>query len=192
MNFGAPTALPLMTWINLRGHTDLSDEEIDALQPWIGRQEVGPVSALFRGLDERLAALRTEVPCPFCEIVAGRSETQVLSRDRVAETLLFTPLGPVVPGHLLVIPERHVVDFTDDPRVTEAVMGSAARYANEIGGDFNLITSKGEAATQSVPHLHVHLVPRHEGDGLPLPWTPQQALEDQEHKESAKSEEQHP
>ncbi len=37
----------------------------------------------------------------------------------------------------------------------------------------NLITSKGEAATQSVFHLHVHIVPRQEGDRLPLPWTPQ-------------------
>jgi histidine triad (HIT) family protein len=37
----------------------------------------------------------------------------------------------------------------------------------------NLSTSKGEAATQSVFHLHVHVVPRQEGDRLPLPWTPQ-------------------
>jgi len=118
-----------------------------------------------------------EASCPFCDIVTGQSETEVLSFDQAADTLMFRPLNPVVPGHLLVIPRTHVTDFADDPRVTEKVMGSAARYAREIGGDFNLITSKGEAATQSVFHLHVHLVPRHERDGLPLPWTGQEKRE---------------
>lgn len=50
-----------------------------------------------------------------------------------------------------------------------------AEGAREMPGDMNLITSRGPAATQTVPHLHLHLIPRREGDGLTLPWTAQQA-----------------
>lgn len=50
-------------------------------------------------------------------------------------------------------------------------MESAAAYGEAMGTDFNLITSAGAAATQTVAHLHVHYVPRRTGDGLGLPWT---------------------
>jgi len=86
------------------------------------------------------------------------------------------PLNPVVAGHRIVISRAHVKDFSEDSAVTMLVMGYAARKAEELGGDFNLITSKGKNATQSVFHLHVHLVPRKEGDGLMLPWTNQKPI----------------
>ncbi len=87
--------------------------------------------------------------------------------------ICIEPLNPVVPGHRIVIPREHVRDFSENPEVTGRVMERAAHHAKEIGGDMNLITSKGPWATQSVFHLHVHLVPRQEGDGLKLPWTNQ-------------------
>lgn len=106
--------------------------------------------------------------CPFCAIVAGDAPATVLAvwPDAVA----IEPLNPVTPGHVLVIPREHVKDFAQDPFVTAAVMHRAAQHARTVGGEMNLITSRGEAATQSVFHLHVHLVPRREGDGLALPW----------------------
>lgn len=108
--------------------------------------------------------------CPFCEIVAGRAPAKFVYTwpDAVA----FTPLNPVTDGHTLVVPRRHVTDFAADPEVSAATMRRAAEAAAGLrpGGPMNLITSWGAAATQSVFHLHLHLVPRAENDGLALPW----------------------
>lgn len=106
--------------------------------------------------------------CPFCEILADRAPaTYMASWD---DAIAIVPLGPVVDGHTLVIPRQHVVDFTDDPGVTAATMRRAAELAADMNAPMNLITSKGREATQSVWHLHAHLVPRAAGDGLALPW----------------------
>ncbi|ONI78142.1 hypothetical protein ALI144C_31765 [Actinosynnema sp. ALI-1.44] len=81
--------------------------------------------------------------------------------------------GGVAGGHVLVLSRVHVPDAGANPAVTAAVMVRAA----EVMAGFpaaNLITSKGGCATQTVFHLHVHVVPRQADDGLPLPWTPQQ------------------
>jgi histidine triad (HIT) family protein len=71
-------------------------------------------------------------------------------------------------AHLLAIPRLHVEDALEDPELTGHVMEIAAWFAH---GDCNLITSVGAAATQTVRHLHVHIVPRRPGDGLALPWS---------------------
>lgn len=110
----------------------------------------------------------TDKPCVFCEIVAGRAPATVV-REWV-DTIAIVPLGPVVDGHLLVIPRIHVADFTVGHYVSAMTMHRAAELAEEIGGPMNLITSKGVEATQSVFHLHLHLVPRAVDDGLALPW----------------------
>lgn len=89
------------------------------------------------------------------------------------EVLNIEPLNPVVPGHRIFIPKDHVSDFAEDAQVTIKTMFAAQQYANKLGGEWNLITSKGKNATQSVFHLHVHLVPRRENDGLLLPWSNQ-------------------
>ncbi|MBQ0827678.1 HIT family protein [Streptomyces tagetis] len=110
-----------------------------------------------------------EEPCPFCEIVAGRAPATIVRAW--PDALAIVPLNPVRAGHTLVIPREHVTDFLVDPDVSAATM----RRASQFGGDYpagamNLITSRGRAATQSVWHLHLHLLPRTEGDGLALPW----------------------
>lgn len=110
--------------------------------------------------------------CIFCAISRGDSPAKVL--DGGAHAIIIEPLNPVTPGHVLVIPHRHVSDFTTEAWVTADTMRVAAAYAAYHGGPFNLITSKGPEATQTVFHLHVHLVPRHGGDGLALPWTGQE------------------
>ncbi|MBQ0877548.1 HIT domain-containing protein [Streptomyces sp. RT42] len=75
-------------------------------------------------------------------------------------------------GRVFVLPRVHVEDAGTDPEVTVVVVRRAAEL---MAGHpaVNLITSNREAATQSVFHFHVHVVPRQEGDRLPLPWTPQ-------------------
>lgn len=109
----------------------------------------------------------TDQPCPFCEILAGRAPATIV--DQWDDAIAIVPLGPVVDGHLLVIPRAHVTDFTTDPVVSAATMRRAAELASGMGS-YNVITSKGRPATQSVFHLHLHLVPRAVNDGLALPW----------------------
>lgn len=109
----------------------------------------------------------TETPCPFCEIVAERAPATVV--EEWPEAIAIVPLNPVAEGHLLVIPRQHVRDFVEDPQVSAATMLCASELVAGMGS-YNLITSKGRPATQSVFHLHLHLVPRAENDGLALPW----------------------
>ena len=108
--------------------------------------------------------------CVFCDIAAVKAPARF--RYTWPDALAFYPLNPVTEGHLLVIPRVHVADFGEDPEVSAATMRRAAEAANHSypGTPMNLITSRGRAATQSVFHLHIHLVPRSEGDGLALPW----------------------
>lgn len=107
--------------------------------------------------------------CPFCRIVQDDPEGQV--ELEVGSSIVITPLNPVTEGHKLVIPFAHVADLAENPRVTGSVMEDAARYiAKEGVGPCNVITSRGEEATQTVLHMHVHVVPRRHGDRLALPW----------------------
>lgn len=107
--------------------------------------------------------------CPFCARIS-RGEY-----DKEWPGFSFEPLNPVVPGHRLFVSSVHAVDASSDPEVTAKVFAAAAHYARRQGDDFNLITSGGSYATQSVFHLHVHYVPRTCDDGLALPWTDQEA-----------------
>jgi len=103
--------------------------------------------------------------CVFCNLPQWDAHPTVI--------LNIEPLGPVVPGHRLFIPREHVERADSDPLWTGMVFEEAAKWGARQGEDFNLIVNAGRAATQSVDHLHVHYVPRVEGDGLTLPWTGQ-------------------
>lgn len=107
--------------------------------------------------------------CPFCDIVDYDVHTQVEWASH--NSVMITPHDPVVSGHKLFIPLVHVRDAAEDPVVTGHVMLDAARYAQEALEACNIITSVGSAATQTVFHLHIHVVPRSHDDGLKLPWT---------------------
>lgn len=104
-------------------------------------------------------------PCVFCEIVAGRTPAAIVHQWDFAIALI--PLNPVVEGHTLVLPKAHVRDFSEDPDISAEVMRCASLLAMP---PCNIITSAGREATQSVFHLHLHIVPRRENDGLALPW----------------------
>jgi histidine triad (HIT) family protein len=115
--------------------------------------------------------------CPFCAIVAGEAPATVVREWD--DALCIVPLNPVVDGHVLVLPKRHVQTFFSDPDTSAATMRRAAEMLHGVERhheprDHNVITSAGRAATQTVMHLHVHIVPRELGDGLPLPWSLQQ------------------
>lgn len=111
--------------------------------------------------------------CTFCQrITAGEYDYWDLYN------VAFQSLNPVTPGHFLVVPRTHVASALAAPEFA----GRAARYAAYLATDMgleacNLITSSGADATQTVFHLHVHVVPRRPGDGLHLPWTGQKITE---------------
>lgn len=103
--------------------------------------------------------------CPFCNYRGP------LVAD-YGDIIVFEPLHPVTDGHVLVVPKAHVPSALAAPKVAGLVMEVAAQHANMTDiGACNLITSVGPQATQTVWHLHLHLVPRCDGDGLQLPWT---------------------
>jgi histidine triad (HIT) family protein len=114
--------------------------------------------------------------CVFC----GRIDRGEYDHED-GRNVAFEPLNPVTPGHLLVVPKRHVSNVFAGP----AVAGEALKFAGYLANRLdipaaNFITSAGRDATQTVFHLHVHIVPRTEGDGLALPWTGQAEREGRE------------
>lgn len=114
--------------------------------------------------------------CVFCSIVSGKSPADVVLNT--PDVLGIVPLNPVTPGHVIFLPKVHVADATDDPTITGETMRAASLYGKyrSSSDSMNLITSVGEEATQSVYHLHIHLVPRRHCDLLPLPWSPMEEV----------------
>lgn len=112
--------------------------------------------------------------CVFCRIVARQIPATVVWED--AHTLAFMDIGQVNPGHVLVALKAHAenVYLLDDDQAG-AVFRSAARVARAIRSAFapaglSIYQANGPAAGQTVFHFHLHLVPRHEGDGMSLAW----------------------
>ena len=106
--------------------------------------------------------------CVFCLITKKESPANIV--HEWDDCIAFVPINPVVDGHILVVPKQHVSDALENPAITGAVFIRASELAN---GQCNLITSVGKDATQSIFHLHIHIVPRKEGDNLQLPWSNQ-------------------
>jgi diadenosine tetraphosphate (Ap4A) HIT family hydrolase len=102
--------------------------------------------------------------CPFCTLAAERivlaNELAVVIRDNF----------PVSPGHTLIIPKRHVgsfFDVTGDEREAMLALLDAAKLGLDAAfhpDGYNVGINDGEAAGQTVPHLHLHLIPRYAGD----------------------------
>ena len=106
--------------------------------------------------------------CVFCQIVAGGSPAEDFQDH--GPVVSFAPLGPQVPGHTLFVPKGHIADATDDVLLASQTFRVAAQYVQWLRQPANIITSVGAEATQSVFHLHVHVLPRGEQDGLRRSW----------------------
>lgn len=119
--------------------------------------------------------------CVFCEIVAGTSPASRVAENALA--LAFLTIGPIRPGHTLVVPKRHAVEFPDAysselVAILELGADIARRQRRALGSTGEtLFLASGGAGEQSVFHLHLHVVPRHEGDGLALTEWWQQRIE---------------
>jgi len=110
--------------------------------------------------------------CIFCRIVRGRMRAAVVSET--PDLLAIMDLYPATPGHLLVLPKDHIEDIHSMPEDLGArlmartiALAKAVRRALSPAG-INLIQANGAAAGQTVPHFHLHLVPRYPGDDVEL------------------------
>jgi histidine triad (HIT) family protein len=118
--------------------------------------------------------MKRDPDCIFCKIVAGEVPSQkVLETD---EVFAFLDIAPVKPGHVLVIPKEHFatlleMDASKAAPLHRAVRKLAAAAMEATGAQgFNLQVNTHKAAGQLVPHVHYHIIPRHEDDGLSL-WS---------------------
>ncbi|MFC5527262.1 HIT family protein [Rhodanobacter ginsengisoli] len=112
----------------------------------------------------------TAAACPFCAIAAGDAPASVIHDD--GKVLAFMDLRQAVPGHVLVVPRKHVPDlYALDDGEAAGVMQVAVRVARALREAYhvpglNLWQSNGEAGGQEVLHFHLHVHPRRPGDGL--------------------------
>ena len=106
--------------------------------------------------------------CVFCTIVAGEVPAQVVLSDE--DFVAFLDARPVFKGHTLLVPRQHVVTLPDLPaRLRDGFLERAQRLATvmvEGLGAQGSFVAMNNTVSQSVPHLHCHVVPRTKGDGL--------------------------
>lgn len=118
---------------------------------------MGIVSSAFRMTNEN---------CVFCKIIQGQESAEILYLW--SDAIAIVPINPCAPGHILIIPKVHVATALENPDVSALVMRRAAQIATD---PCNLIVNVGKDSSQTVFHLHLHIVPRTKGDGLLLPWS---------------------
>jgi histidine triad (HIT) family protein len=106
--------------------------------------------------------------CVFCDIIEGRADAQVVLDDDVA--VAFLDRRPLFPGHTLLVPRTHVETLADLPVPLVGPLFERAQLLSRVmedglgaAGSFVAVNNR---VSQSVPHLHVHVVPRNRKDGL--------------------------
>jgi histidine triad (HIT) family protein len=121
--------------------------------------------------------------CVFCEIVAGTTAAHEVLRDD--DAVAFLDQRPLFPGHTLLVPREHHETLIDLPadRI-EPLFSRAQRLAEAMEGALGAAGSfvaMNNRVSQSVPHLHVHVVPRNRKDGLRGFFWPRTRYEDDDH-----------
>ncbi len=126
--------------------------------------------------------------CAFCAIVAGEANAHVVLDE--GPTVAFLDRRPLFPGHTLLVPRAHVATLGElppdliAPLFTQAQrLASAVQRAVDAEGTFVAINNR---VSQSVPHLHVHVVPRRRGDGLKGFFWPRHGYRDATHAEKVR------
>jgi len=117
--------------------------------------------------------------CIFCKIVSGQVPCTQVYEDEAC--LAFLDIGPISPGHTLLIPKKHyeaVMEMSAAEAAAlfkpAAALAAAVKTALKADG-INVLQNNGASAGQVVPHLHIHLIPRWPGDGLGFRWPAKQA-----------------
>lgn len=121
--------------------------------------------------------------CIFCRIANGEIPSRTIYEDQKFRAIL--DLNPAAKGHSLILPKDHASSLYDLPDETAAAALVLAKklalvMKDRLGCDgLNVVQNNGEAAGQTVPHFHLHLIPRYVDDGQILGWTPGKASEEE-------------
>jgi histidine triad (HIT) family protein len=121
--------------------------------------------------------------CDFCRI-ARDDDASVAVVCEAESWVAFFPPEPATPGHTLIIPRAHVPDiWALDPPLGADLMAAVVRVGRAVQHavtpeGMNLISSSGEAAEQTVFHLHLHVVPRWHNDGFGRIWPPEKPMDE--------------
>jgi len=112
--------------------------------------------------------MTAEKPCPFCAIASGEAEAHVVLED--TQTIAFLDRSPLFIGHVLLIPRAHIrTIYEADDATLEAMARAAKRLAiavtTAMAAD-GIFVAQNNVISQSVEHLHTHIIPRRKGDGL--------------------------
>jgi histidine triad (HIT) family protein len=113
--------------------------------------------------------------CVFCKIRDGQMPSMMIYEDD--RTLCIMDINPLNAGHCLVITQNHAATlFDSDPADVAAAIGTAQKVALALRAvlkpdGLNLLQANGAAAFQSVPHFHLHVIPRWTNDGKGFDWT---------------------
>ena len=115
--------------------------------------------------------------CIFCRILLGELPGTFVYRGAVCAA--FMEIQPINPGHVLVVPTRHVPDLAAlDPSSMAELLRVGRHIAAALRGSglrcegVNLFLADGEAAGQEIPHVHLHVFPRFKGDGFGFRFGP--------------------
>jgi len=112
--------------------------------------------------------------CIFCAIAKGEIRAKIVYDD--AHFSAFLDINPANPGHILVIPKQH---YEVLPQIPDELLGAymkllkilaAAVFEATQAQGVNIIQNNGAVAGQAVPHVHIHIIPRFENDGIKLNW----------------------
>lgn len=112
--------------------------------------------------------------CIFCKIANGIIPSATVYEDDDFRAIM--DISPAAKGHVLILPKKHCANLLEiDPEVASKALFVASKIANAqkkaLNADgINLLQNNGEAAWQSVFHLHIHLIPRYDNDGIAVPW----------------------
>jgi histidine triad (HIT) family protein len=127
----------------------------------------------------------TTSACAFCKIVYGEVTASVVFEDEIS--LAFLDHRPVFPGHCLLIPKQHFETLSDLPKdligpyfTNAQLLSRAVESAMEAHGTFVAMNNR---VSQSVPHLHTHVVPRRRKDGLKGFFWPRQPYKSEDEAE---------
>lgn len=114
--------------------------------------------------------------CIFCKIANGEIPSATLYEDEDFRVIL--DLGPASKGHALILPKAHaanIYEISDDMAAKAMILAKkmATKMTEALKCDgFNIVQNNGEPAGQTVFHLHMHLIPRYEGDQVGITWKP--------------------
>jgi histidine triad (HIT) family protein len=122
--------------------------------------------------------------CIFCKLANGVFPTNSIYEDECVKVILDA--GPATKGHALVIPKEHYQDIFD---IEDTTLANAMKVAKKVAtrmqdvlncDGVNIVQNNKEAAGQTVPHFHIHVIPRYKNDGQNILWDPKEPDENEQ------------